>query len=115
MKNFRKSFRIALFFAGILHVTFSVSAQSSEDGGKDLFLKNCASCHGKDGKAKTPMGHKLRVKDLTQSKTTDAEIAKQVTEGSVDEDNNQMMPPFKDKLSPEEIKSLAEYIKTLRK
>ena len=84
-------------------------------GGEELFAKHCASCHGKDGKARTPIARQLGVKDLTQSKTSDGEIEKQVIEGKKDERGNQKMPPFKDKLSPEEIKSLIEFVKGLRK
>jgi len=84
-------------------------------GGEELFGKHCASCHGKDGKARTPIARQLGVKDLTQSKTSDGEIEKQVIEGKKDERGNQKMPPFKDKLSPEEIKSLIEFVKGLRK
>jgi len=84
-------------------------------GGEELFGKHCVSCHGKDGKARTPIARQLGVKDLTQSKTSDGEIEKQVTEGKKDDRGNQKMPPFKDKLSPEEIKSLIEFVKSLRK
>ncbi len=84
-------------------------------GGEELFGKHCASCHGKDGKARTPIARQLGVKDLTQSKTSDGEIEKQVTEGKKDDRGNQKMPPFKDKLSPEEIKLLIEFVKNLRK
>jgi mono/diheme cytochrome c family protein len=84
-------------------------------GAEELFGKHCASCHGKDGKARTPIARQLGVKDLTQSKTSDGEIEKQVTEGKKDERGNQKMPSFKDKLSSEEIKSLIEFVKSLRK
>ena len=39
--------------------------------GGELFLKHCASRHGKDGKAQTHVARKLGVKDLTQSKLAD--------------------------------------------
>ena len=83
--------------------------------GEGLFAKHCASCHGKDGKAQTPVARKLGVKDLTQSKATDAEIEKQLTEGKKDERGNLKMPPFKDKLSFEEIRSLILFVKIFRK
>ena len=84
-------------------------------GGEELFGKHCASCHGKDGKARTPIARQLGVKDLTQSKTSDGEIEKQVTEGKKDDRGNQKMPPFKDKLSAPEIGSLVVVVKGLRK
>ncbi|MEO8427477.1 MAG: cytochrome c [Verrucomicrobiota bacterium] len=84
-------------------------------GAEEIFGKHCASCHGKDGKARTPIARQLGVKDLTQSKTSDGEIEKQVTEGKKDDRGNQKMPPFKDKLSPDEIKSLIQFVKGFRK
>ena len=83
--------------------------------GPELFAKHCASCHGKDGNAQSPAARKLGVKDLTQSKTSEAEIEKQITEGWKDDRGNLKMPPFKDKLSAPEIGSLVVVVKGLRK
>jgi hypothetical protein len=46
----------------------------------------------KDGKAQTPIGRKLGVKDLTQSKLTEADIKKQIVEGKRDEHGKEKMP-----------------------
>jgi cytochrome c6 len=83
--------------------------------GEELFGKYCALCHGKDGKAQNPAARKLGVKDLSQSKATDGEIEKQVSEGKKDKGGSQKMPSFKDTLSPEEIKSLIDVVKGFRK
>lgn len=83
--------------------------------GKELFAKQCASCHGPDGKAQTPIARKLGVKDLTQSKLTEAEIEKQIIEGKRDEHGKEKMPSFKGKLSSDEIKSLITAVKDLGK
>ena len=93
----------------------SSGAMAADAGGKAIFEKSCVSCHGKDGKAQTPVARKLGVKDLTQSKLADGEMEKQLTDGKKDDRGNQKMPPFKGKLSPEEIKSLIELVKRLRK
>ena len=89
----------------------SVQAASVED----LFAKHCAPCHGKDGRAQSAAARKLGVKDLSQSKATDAEIEKQLLEGRKDDRGNQKMPPFKQKLSPDEVKSLIVLVKAFRK
>lgn len=83
--------------------------------GKELFTKHCMPCHGPDGKAQTPIARKLGVKDLTQSKLTESEIEKQIIEGKRDEHGKEKMPPFKSKLSADEIKSLVTTVKELRK
>lgn len=80
-----------------------------------VFIKNCAPCHSKDGKAQTPAARKLGVKDLSQSTIPDQDIIKQIKEGRKDERGEQKMPSFKDKLSEEEIKSLVETVKGFRK
>jgi len=82
---------------------------------EELFAKHCASCHGKDGRAQTPAARKLGVKDLTQSKATEAEIKKQLIEGKKDPRGLPKMPPFKDKLSRDEIQLLVDWVKSIRK
>lgn len=79
-----------------------------------LFKTHCASCHGLDGKARTPVGRKLGVKDLTESKTVDEEIERQILEGLKDKQGNQRMPPFKQKLSADDVKLLVGWVKSLR-
>jgi len=83
--------------------------------GPELFVKNCAPCHGKDGKARTPAARKLGVKDLTLSKATDREIEKQLIEGKKDDRGQQKMPSFDKKLSPAQIKLLITVVKSFRK
>lgn len=80
-----------------------------------LFEQNCAPCHGKDGKAKTPMARKLGVKDLTQSKTTDEQIERQIREGTKTPDGKAQMPSFGDRLSAEQVKLLIRFVRELRK
>ncbi len=80
-----------------------------------LFAKHCALCHGKDGTAKTPVARKLGVKDLTVSKILENEIEKQILEGKKKPDGNLAMPPFKDKLTADELKALVSFVKDLRK
>ena len=90
------------------------TAALAEDAG-ELFVKTCASCHGKDGKAQTPAAKKLGVKDLSQSKLTDTQIVQQITEGKKDPDGRSKMPAFNEKLTPEQIQSLVPVVKEFRK
>jgi mono/diheme cytochrome c family protein len=80
-----------------------------------IFNLNCAPCHSKDGKARTPAARKLGVKDLTQSKLGDEDIARQIREGRKGPDGKQQMPSFGDRLSPEQIRLLIQYVKEFRK
>ena len=114
MDNLRKYIKRLLTIVVWCGVAF-FGASVRADNGKELFVKHCAPCHGKDGKAESPAARKLGVKDLSQSKTTDAEIEKQVSEGRKDKGGNLKMPQFKDALTPEEIKSLIAVVKGFRK
>lgn len=81
----------------------------------ELFVKNCAPCHSKDGKAQTPAAKKLGVKDLSLSKASDDEIERRIREGKLPGEKESKMPAFKDKLTAEEVKSLVEIVKAFRK
>ena len=79
---------------------------------------NCVQCHGPAGDAKTMMGRVLNAKNLTDPKVqtsfTDAEAAKVITEG-VKVDGKTRMKAFGDKLTPDEIKALVVYVRSLKK
>jgi len=81
----------------------------------EVFMKNCASCHGKDGKAQTSVAKKLGVKNLSLSKLTDEQLEQQIREGRPADQNSAKMPAFKDRLTAEEIKSLIAVVKEFRK
>jgi cytochrome c oxidase cbb3-type subunit 3 len=73
--------------------------------GKAIFTARCTSCHAADGKGQNAMGKKFGVKDLTVTKLGEADIEGVVTKG------RGKMTPFAGKLSPEEIKAVAAYVK----
>lgn len=84
-----------------------------------VFEKNCASCHGKDGKGETKAGRKAGTKDLTdkayQASFTDEAALKSITEGMVDKDGSEKMKSFKDKVTSEEAVALVAYVRTFAK
>lgn len=79
-----------------------------------LYNKECASCHGKDGRGRTPVGRKFGAKDLKESKASDAEMEKQLLDGKKAKDGGYTMPAFKEKLDAEEIKALIAFVKKFR-
>jgi len=85
--------------------------------GKDTYDKNCAKCHGEDGKGKTKMGEKEGVKDYTDAKVQDGmkdeDMIKAIKEG-VKEDDKTKMKAFTD-LSDDEVKALVAYIRAFKK
>ncbi len=90
-------------------------AVAADDPGGKLFDTKCSSCHGKDGKGKTKMGEKLKIKDLTsadvQKEFTDADAEKFITEG-IEREGKLVMKPQKG-LKPDEIKALVKYVRSL--
>jgi len=104
--------RTAVLLAG-LALAAGVAARAAD--GPAVFADNCASCHGMDGRARTPAGRKLHAKDLTLSRLTDEQIEHQIREGQKDEQGKQAMPPFQDQLTPDEIKALIPVVKAFRK
>ena len=108
--------RIVLL-AGALFVAVAVNARAADV--KENWEKNCASCHGKDGKGETKAGKKAGAKDLTEAKYqetfTDEKMLKQIKEGFKDKNGKELMKPFADKLNEQEIKALIAFVKTLKK
>ncbi|KAB2641236.1 MAG: cytochrome c [Verrucomicrobia bacterium] len=99
--------------AFILSASLWIAAPAAFGGGAEVYAKNCASCHGKDGKGETVMGKKAKVKDYTDAKVqasfTDAEALKMILEGK------EKMKAYKDKVTEAEAKELVAYIRTFKK
>ncbi len=85
-----------------------VAPVAAAEDGKEMFEKKCAICHGKDGVPKPMAKGAGNFSDAKwQADHTVDVITKTITNG------RGKMLSYKDKLKPEEIKALAEYIKTL--
>ena len=80
----------------------------------DVYIRRCAACHGRDGGAQTPQGRKLKARDLRASRLTDAEIERQIREGSKVKTGVAVMPPFAGELSDAEIQSAIRAVKSFR-
>lgn len=86
-----------------------------------LWENNCASCHGRDGKANTRIGRRAGAKDLTnpdeQEAFSDQRAFKSIKEGMYENDK-ELMKPFgeglsdENGLSDEEIRALVEYVRS---
>lgn len=79
-----------------------------------LWKKNCASCHGEDGKGQTKAGKTKKVEDLTnpevRAKFDRDRMIKSTKEGIKDEAGKERMKPYAEKLSEAEIAALTDYI-----
>ena len=78
-----------------------------------LYAKQCASCHGKDGRAKTIKGKLKHARNLTdgewQQRVSDERIFNSIMNGK------EKMPAYGKKLSQEQIEALATYVRAFKK
>jgi mono/diheme cytochrome c family protein len=77
-----------------------------------LFVENCATCHGQNGRARTFHGWILGAQNFTdpswQEETPNDEIIHAIKTGPG------AMPAFEKKLSASEIAALAAYVRTFK-
>ncbi len=91
-----------------------ISTRAAADG-KAIFLENCASCHGEDGKADTELGTKYMAADFTSAEWKKefagkhAKVTKVIRNGV----KRTKMQAWKDKLSDAEIDAVAAYVEQL--
>lgn len=80
----------------------------------ELFVKNCASCHGRDGRAKTLKAKFNHARDLTdsawQGNVSDERIFNSIMNGK-----GKRMPAYGKKLSEIEVDSLVAYVRGLKR
>jgi cytochrome c553 len=85
---------------------------------KETYDKQCAKCHGPDGKGQTKMGQKLGIKDYSDAKVQaefkDEEAFKAIKEGRKDKDGKVLMKPAEG-VSDDEIKALVAHFRTFKK
>ena len=80
---------------------------------KKLYMTHCKTCHGENGQP-TELGEGLGAREFAnaewQAKTPDEQIIKQINNGTPEK-----MMPFKEKLTPDEIKALVSVIRNFGK
>jgi cytochrome c553 len=80
--------------------------------------KECAKCHGMDGKGQTKMGRQSGAKDYTDPKVQadldDAKAVTRIKEG-LKENGKEKMKGYADKFSDAEIKDLIAMIRAFKK
>jgi len=109
---------ISLLAATVALGTSHARAEDAPAGGAmdvpALWKKNCASCHGEDGKGETKAGKTKKVKNLTdpevRAKFDREKMIKVTKEGIKGDDGKERMKPYAEKLSDAEIAALNDYI-----
>ena len=105
----------SIIVAAVISVLAAWSVQAEE--GKALYDKQCAKCHGEDGKGDTKMGKKLGSKDYTdpkvQAELKDDAAVKSIKEGLKKDDKTLMKPA--EGMTDDQIKGLVAYMRTFKK
>jgi cytochrome c oxidase cbb3-type subunit 3 len=97
--------------------SWMIQDANSSKGARDavtIFNGKCATCHGKDGRAKTLKAKFNGARNLTdtgwQQSVTDERIFNSISNG-----RGKKMPAFGEKLSQAEIESLVAHVRSLKK
>jgi cytochrome c6 len=105
------AFQRSVFTAGLV-VIFGLAVSCSGGGdtspglatdGKSIFKRNCALCHGKDGKLML-----AGAPDLSKSTMTADDRIQLILNGKG------TMTPFKGKLTTEQVRIVSEYLESLQ-
>ena len=105
-----------IIITSILTCVAALSAAAAD--GKALYEKECAKCHGTDGKGDTRMGKRLGAKDYTDAKVQeqlkDEAAYKAIKEGLKDKNGTELMKPTEG-VTDEDIKALVAYMRSFKK
>ncbi|HTZ48040.1 MAG TPA: cytochrome c [Verrucomicrobiae bacterium] len=97
---------IGVLLAGIC--LFSSPAKADVAAAEATFKSKCAMCHGADGKGKSSMtGTDLTSADV--QKMSDADVSAVITNGKPPK-----MPAYKS-MTPDQVKDMVAYIRSLKK
>jgi mono/diheme cytochrome c family protein len=120
MRNNSLAFLFSAFV--ICLAVIAVAASSKIENGSNTrsaaesYGKYCASCHGKDGRAKTMKGKFTHARDLSEAKwqddVSDERIFNSIMNGRSVRGN---MPAFSKKITEQEAESLVTYVRGLKK
>ena len=103
--------------AGIVRGAFERKSSAQVRRVDELFNRNCARCHGADGRSDTPSGHLFKAPDFTDAEwwqknsdiTSTRNLRLVVARGKAG------MPGFGKKLTRSQIKLLVERVRSFRK
>jgi len=102
--------KASLFAFALLSSSILSFAQNTGDAKAD-FTKNCALCHGADGRSQTPAGKAMQSADLTSpavQNQSDSQIRAALTKGKG------KMPAYGPALGDKGLDAMVKYIRTLK-
>src|SRR6266481_5944193 len=123
MKERQKFWSVLALLAAVFAVLFIMQATKTlarvnvaapvPGDAKATFNSQCASCHGKDGRAKSLHAKHVHARDMTdaawQNDVSDERLFNSISNG------RNKMPAFKKKLSEAQIDELVAYVRRFRR
>ncbi len=99
---------VVIFFSVCMIACDNKTSAGNENKsiGQNLYEQNCVICHGKDGKLKASSS-----KDLSESVLSKELVIQAIQKGSPQGG----MPSYENRLKPNEIEEISEYVLKLRK
>jgi mono/diheme cytochrome c family protein len=91
----------------VLTVFLAAATSAFADDGKGLYDTKCAMCHGKDGVAKPPGKGSRDFNDPAYQAASSVDDIVSITANGKGK-----MPAYRSKLTPEQIRAIAAYVKT---
>ena len=108
---------LLLIPTGIVRAAFDRKTSARAKQVDELFNRNCARCHGADGRGDTPSGHLYKAPDFTDTdwwkKNSDITSTKNLR--AVVAKGKAGMPGFGKKLTKSQINLLVERVRSFRK
>ena len=106
-----------ILLAGVLAAA-TVATNSFAADAKTAYEKDCAKCHGADGKGDTKMGKRLGARDYTDAKVQadlkDEAAVRAIKEGFKDKDGKELMKATEG-VTDVDAKALVAYMRTFKK
>ena len=103
----------AFLISGATPSNVGTSVSAAGGDAASVYNSKCATCHGRDGRAKSMHAKHEHARDLTsaewQDSVSDERIYNSISNGKG------KMPAFKNKLSDSQIDELVSYVRRLRK
>ncbi len=104
---------VFIAFGDVAGANQKSNSGSSQNSTTTIYQKRCASCHGKDGQARTFKAKFNDARDLTnwqwQEAVSDEQIYNSIMNG------RGKMPVFSKKLSEAQVDALVLYVRSLKK
>ena len=105
---------VLVLYPLILATNQAVEGAAAARSAPQLWGKYCASCHGKDGRAKTMKAKFNHARNLTDG-SWHSDVSDERIFNSINKGRGKNMPGYSKKMTEQEIESLVAYVRALRR